>query len=241
MIFLDVNPRDTEQLGREHFEHLMQALQADVLAAAALLSRDAAVRIQYQQQIRAMSLELQAQVGRGALSWRQAAQEAQAARNAIMDIMRGRSSAVGRAWAQKMKERGLTLNALIAKATQELYGEAVSYASLSAAQKDAVYAEVVRKAGGGNNKVNWRMRVASQGARALIVLSIALSVYEIATAEDKVEAAQREGATIAAGIGGAMAGGAIAGLACGPAAPVCVTAGAFIGGALFALGASALW
>ncbi|MYM68298.1 hypothetical protein GTP45_15885 [Pseudoduganella sp. FT55W] len=35
--------------------------------------------------------------------------------------------------------------------------------------------------------------------------------------------------------------GAIAGLACGPAAPVCVTVGAFAGGALAAFGASYSW
>ena len=40
-----------------------------------------------------------------------------------------------------------------------------------------------------------------------------------------------------AGIGGGMAAGMMAGLACGPGAPVCVTLGAFIGGALAAAGA----
>jgi hypothetical protein len=34
-----------------------------------------------------------------------------------------------------------------------------------------------------------------------------------------------------------MAGGAAAGLACGPGAPVCVAVGVFVGGALAALGA----
>ncbi|QFQ77129.1 DUF3265 domain-containing protein [Vibrio harveyi] len=38
-----------------------------------------------------------------------------------------------------------------------------------------------------------------------------------------------------------IAGGAIAGLACGPGAPVCVSVGAFIGGTLAAFGASIAW
>ena len=38
------------------------------------------------------------------------------------------------------------------------------------------------------------------------------------------------------GIAGGVAGGAVAGLACGPGAPVCVTVGAFVGGALAAFG-----
>lgn len=35
--------------------------------------------------------------------------------------------------------------------------------------------------------------------------------------------------------------GALAGLACGPGAPVCVTIGAFVGGALAAFGAGFIW
>ena len=39
------------------------------------------------------------------------------------------------------------------------------------------------------------------------------------------------------GFAGGAAGGAIARLACGPRAPICVTVGVFVGGALGALGA----
>ena len=45
----------------------------------------------------------------------------------------------------------------------------------------------------------------------------------------------------AASIGGSMAGGALAGLACGPGAPVCVTLGAFVAGTLAAFGVSTFW
>ncbi|MCP1676825.1 hypothetical protein J2T57_003998 [Natronocella acetinitrilica] len=58
------------------------------------------------------------------------------------------------------------------------------------------------------------------------------------TADDRAEAAAKE-ATIT-GAGG-LDGGALAGLACGPGAPVCVAAGAFAGGAAAAFGASAAW
>ncbi|QCP13991.1 hypothetical protein FCL38_28915 [Pseudoduganella umbonata] len=46
---------------------------------------------------------------------------------------------------------------------------------------------------------------------------------------------------VAPGIGGSIAAGALAGLACGPGAPVCVTIGAFVGGALAAFGAGFVW
>ena len=74
--------------------------------------------------------------------------------------------------------------------------------------------------------------------RGLILFSIGLSAYTIATSTNKTETAMREAALTGAGIGGGIAGGALAGLACGPGAPVCVTVGAFIGGALSALGVS---
>jgi hypothetical protein len=61
------------------------------------------------------------------------------------------------------------------------------------------------------------------------VLSLAISVYSVSTAEDHAAAAGREVAVTRAGIGGGMAGGALAGLACGPGAPVCVTIRAFVG------------
>ena len=85
------------------------------------------------------------------------------------------------------------------------------------------------------------MRKLSYAGRGLIVISIALSVYTVATADDKLNAASREATITGAGIGGGLAGGAIAGLVCGPGAPVCVTVGAFVGGALAAFGVSIAW
>ena len=85
------------------------------------------------------------------------------------------------------------------------------------------------------------MRNLSRAGRGLLVVSIALSVYSVASAEDKAGAARRELAATGAGIGGGIAGGALAGLACGPGAPVCVTVGAFVGGALAAFGVDFFW
>lgn len=43
------------------------------------------------------------------------------------------------------------------------------------------------------------------------------------------------------GLYACIAAGALAGLACGPGAPVCVTIGAFAGGAMAAFGAGFIW
>lgn len=68
--------------------------------------------------------------------------------------------------------------------------------------------------------------------KVCIVASIAISVYNVATAEDKVNAAGREGSSILGGIAGGAAGGAVAGLICGPGAPICSGIGIFVGGAV---------
>ena len=73
------------------------------------------------------------------------------------------------------------------------------------------------------------------------MLSIAISFYEIYTAENKVSEMGRQLAINGAGIAGGAAGGAMAGLMCGPGAPVCVVIGGFVGGALAAWEMGRIW
>ncbi|EMR38433.1 hypothetical protein [Vibrio harveyi] len=112
---------------------------------------------------------------------------------------------------------------------------------LTLEQKNKVYSEIVKSSGKSNPDVNRLMKNISSAGRGLIVLSIGLSVYTITSSEKKLETAGREALVAGAGIGGGIAGGAIAGLACGPGAPVCVSVGAFIGGTLAAFGVSIAW
>jgi hypothetical protein len=221
---------------RHYFESTIQALEAELANAGAHLTIDAAARLSYSQQVRAMADDLRNQVVNGRLTWRQAAEEAQQTRNVIMELLRGRSTPVGRALAERLKPEGRTLNQLVAKKAVELFGADANFAKLSAQQQDSVYAAIVKSAGKSDPAVNALMRRASRAGRGLLVLSLAVSVYNVATAQDKLAAGKREALVTGAGLLGGAAGGAIAGLACGPGAPVCVTVGAFIGGALAAFG-----
>ena len=74
----------------------------------------------------------------------------------------------------------------------------------------------------------------SRAAKGLIVLSIRVSVYEIYMSDNKASETGRQVAINGAGIAGGWAGGAVAGLMCGPGAPVCVLLVGFVGGALAA-------
>lgn len=223
------------------FENAIQALEATIANIGAHITLDSSVRMAYAQQIQIMANDLREQVSLGKITWSQAASEAQVARNAIMDIFRGRSTPVGQAIAEFIKRQGKTLNELVANKAGSLYGPNINFGGLSPVQKNTVYAEIVKSAGKSHPSVTAIMSKLRYAGRGLIVISIALSVYEVIVAEDKAMAAGRELTITGAGIGGGIAGGALAGLACGPGAPVCVGVGAFVGGVFGAFGVSLFW
>lgn len=220
-------------------EQTLRSVEADLSAASAQVIWDNSVREAYRREIKRALAEIERRFAAGEIpNIRMAAEAAHEVRNTALSALRARTSPLGLAFAKNLKSEGATLNAIIAKYTGQLYGEGAIFANLTAAEQGAVYARVLERSAVSNPAVNEMLRRAAPAAKGLLVLSIAVSVYEIATAEeqDRGRVAAREGLSFGAGIAGGAAGGAIAGLACGPGAPVCVTVGAFVGGALAAFG-----
>lgn len=120
-------------------------------------------------------------------------------------------------------------------------GKMLSSQSSPPSQQNRVFAEIVASAGWSQPTITRNVLRLSYVGRSVILLSLALSTYNVLTARNKSTAVKRELVTTTAGIGGSIAAGALAGLACGPGAPVCVTIGAFVGGALAAFGAGFIW
>lgn len=234
-----LNALDTS--GRDKFERVVNTLQGDVSAVAARLTIDPRLRLEYSRRIKEMSSDLRAKATAGVISWEKAAREAQETRNLIMEMVRSRSTPLGRAMAEQLKSEGKTLNELVAKKAKSLFGPQANFNSLSEIQKNEIYAGIVESAGKSNPQVNMKMMQLSRLGKGLVVLSIAISVYEIYTADDKNSESGRQIAINSAGIAGAVAGGAMAGLMCGPGAPVCVLIGGFVGGALAAWEMGRLW
>lgn len=226
---------------RDKFDSAINALQGDVSAVAARLTIDPRLRLEYSRRIKEMSADLRAKATAGVISWEKAAQEAQQTRNLIMEMVRARSTPLGRAMAEQLKSEGKTLNELVAKKAKSLFGSQANFNSLSEVQKNQIYAGIVESAGKSNPQVNMKMMQLSRLGKGLVVLSIAISVYEIYTADNKVSESGRQIAINSAGIAGAAAGGAMAGLMCGPGAPVCVLIGGFVGGALATWEMGRLW
>jgi len=227
---------DKNSQDRARFDQAMKSLESQVANIGAHVTIDSTTRLAYSREIKAMAKKLESDALAGKITWAEAASQAQETRNMVMDIFRRRSTPVGRAMAQYLKIKGYSLNELVARHSIRHYGESAVFKALSASQKNVVYASIVRSAGTSNLKVSTLLTRLSYAGRGLIVISLGVSAYNIATSTNKVAAAGKELATTGAGIGGGIAGGAIAGLACGPGAPVCVTIGAFVGGALAAFG-----
>ena len=77
------------------FDREIAALRGSVAAAAAMTNWDASLRERYARMIAEMSREMKAEVRAGRISWAEAARLANEQRNLILDLIRGRSSAVG--------------------------------------------------------------------------------------------------------------------------------------------------
>ena len=121
--------------GRDKFESAMNALQGDVSAAAARLSVDPRLRLEYTKRIKEMSVDLRAKANAGVISWDKAAREAQETRNLIMEMVRSRSTPLGRAMAERIKSEGKTLNELVAKKAKTFFGPQANFNNLSEVQK----------------------------------------------------------------------------------------------------------
>lgn len=223
------------------FDNAIKSLEATAASAGVHMHVDAAARRLYVQEIRAMSDKLRQEVARGRLTWAQAAEQAQTTRNVIMQLSRSHSTPVGRAFAQYKKPQGRGLDALIAEKTIKLFGRTSSFTTLTQSQQQLVFAEIVASAGRSQPEITRNVSRLSGMGRGVVLLSVAISTYNILTAQNTARAIKRELITTSAGISGSVAAGALAGLACGPGAPVCVTIGAFAGGALAAFGAGYIW
>jgi len=213
----------------------LQAFESTATNFAVRFIPDARVRANYVSQAQAASREIEAQVLSGAKTAEEGARQAAEMRNALLDAGRLNSSDIGRAVAEAEKATGLTIEQLQAKYATRLFGR--KFAQLAAAEQDAVFLEIVRGAGRPNPRFTAAASKLGKVGKGLVVVSIAFAVYNVATSDRPGREAVKQGTSIGVGFLGSVAGGAGAGLLCGPGAPVCVGVGALVGGIAFAVGA----
>jgi len=229
---------DVSALPEPGWRHVVAGMVVDVELAARATIPDAALRADYVAKARASAAEIVAQVERGALTPRQAAERANALRNAAMESMRSRTSGLGRSIARWLKEEGATLSQLEDRYARRLFGR--PFGALDAATRDRVWLRITERAGATNPKVNFAMRWAPRAGRVFLAASVAIAFYQVATADDPGEEARRQGGALGGGVWGGMAALAATGLVCGPGAPVCSGILIFVGGVVGALTGEAL-
>lgn len=220
---------------RSVLEGSLSQMESAALNFAHRFINDGNVRVSYISQTRKLAQEYRAKVTSGVISAEEAAKQVQEIRNQILEAQRLRTSDIGRAKASSLKKTGLSLSELTEKYAQGRFG--TSFGNLSVGNQNKVYLEIVESAGRPRPSMNAVASKYSKLGRGLIIVTVGVAVYNIATADDKLKATSREGVIIGGGIAGGAAGGAVAGLACGPGAPVCSVVGVIAGGALGALGA----
>ncbi len=221
-------------LSTHHLDQELAKLEVTAAAFARHFIPDAKVRRDYIEQTRKFSIELRETVAKNRLSSRMAAHQAHSMRNAILEAQRNKSNALGFSIAKFLKKEGKTLYELESKYAVQLFDN--GFDRLNLEQRNEVWRLIVRKSGEARASASGGAKWLGRAGKGLFVLTVAISIYHIATAEDKIRATANEGVAVGGGIAGASALGA-AGLACGPAAIACVPIGIFVGGILGALGA----
>ena len=210
-------------------DEALAGLEAEAETFAWRFINDARARQAYVTRIRAMSDQILKDVRSGLVSAEEGAAFANRMRNAIMDEIRGATSAIGRVGAEAAKVSGQTLEEGIEKASKKLF-PGKTFAELSTAQKRQVFMEVVEASGRSSSRVSSRIPAWTRLGRGLIVVTVAISAVNIWMAKNKVKQGIKEGATLLGGALGGAAASASAGFLCGPGAPVCVTVLFIVGG-----------
>lgn len=148
----------------------------------------------------------------------------------MFEISRRKDYDLGRSIAEYYKPTAKPFEHFLEHYSGQMFSK--SFSSLAENERNAVYYEVVLAAGRNNERISSIAPWLGRAGKVCLLASIAISVYNVYNAEDKVNAAGREGSNVLGGIAGGAAGGALAGLMCGPGAPLCSGIGIFVGGAV---------
>lgn len=225
---------------RQNFERELLAFRAAATAFARDTIKDANVRREYQASAQAAIDELRWAVENRRMSAGEGARLAAAQRNTVLEVIRDRTSPFWRSIAEMLKKEGPSFDALIERYAKRMFDLPAD--KLSATQREAVMRRILERASVSNPRVNTWMSRFGRAGRGFVALSIGISIYNIATAEDPARQTAREATGIGAGFVGTLAGGAAGSLVCGPGAPVCMGIFIIVGGTAFALGVDwAVW
>lgn len=217
----------------------LRVMEAEAAQFGLRFINDSKVRLNYTRLTTRYAKYAQRAMEQGTITAREAAERASAMRNVILEAMRLKSSDLGRALAEKQKPATKAFAWFCDHYAKELFEK--EFALLTEKEVFKVYLRIVERSGAPNTVFTAKALKYGKLGKLCIFATIGIAVFNIAVAEDKADAAKREGVSVLGGIAMGAAGGAAAGLLCGPGAPVCVAVGAFVGGIVGAMGAEYLY
>jgi len=229
------------QNDRRAFSSVLASLQGTASNFASHCIQDARVREQYLRDIQKMSSEFVSAVESGQMSPKDAAAAASRMRNEILDLSRLRNSPVGRAYSKKLKPSGRNLSDLTEHYATKMFQQ--PFESLSEAKQAAVFKEMIQTSGRDRGAVSGIAKTLGVAGKRVLLVSLAVAVYEVYQAEDKTTETIHQGAITTAGIVGGWGTGAavVATGVCAATAPVCIGVAAIIGGILASVGTDLLF
>lgn len=216
-------------------QEAIQLMEATAIDFAKRFIQDARVREGYIAEAKKYAAELFQDLRAKRITPAEAGERANLMRNQLLEAARLKSSDIGKAVAEGIKKSGKTLAELQEYYAAKMFSKA--FKDLPKSEQNRVFLKIVGASARPNKGVTAAARTFGKVGRGLIVVALAVSVYNVVTADDPEREVAREVVGLGAGFAGSVAGGALAGLACGPGAPACVAIGAFVGGVVFALGA----
>lgn len=192
----------------QNFYREIDLFQTEAVNFGFRLEKMAEVRPDYLKTIKFASDEFIELVKSGKISYEEGALRASKLRNALFEISRRKDYDLGRSIAEYYKPGAKPFEWFLEKYAKKRFS--LSFSSLtSQVQKDAVFLDVVVAAGRDNKGISGAVPYLGKFGKVCLVASLAISVYTVATAEDKVNAAGREGTSLLGGIAGGAAGGAV--------------------------------
>jgi len=225
---------DPSATTNEDLRVLLHQLEVQAAQFGGRFIQDSRVRLKYLAEIKNYSNEILKAVNEGRITVYEGHLMAHEMRGTILEASRLRNTDIGRAYSESLKRRNPRLAELYTKYAKELHKK--PFEALSYTERNQVKLEIIESAGRDRPRPTRTAGRLGALGKGLWVLTIGIAVYNISTAEDKVEATAREGAVLGGGIVGGAAAGASAGLVCGPGAVVCSSVLVLAGGALGALG-----
>lgn len=219
----------------------LESLNNSATNFARIAIHDSKLRQQYMEYTKNAQQEIIKDVRSRRLTPHQGAQKAQVTRNMIMEQTRAQNSELGRQISERLKATGYTLSELEAKYSQRLFHK--SFITLSSQEKNAVWLKIVEQSGTPNAKVTHNAKIAGFAGRALLIMTLGFSVYNIMKSNNMIRQTAKEGSGIAAIAAGGKAGAIAAKSipATGPIGIAITVVSAFVAGILSYIGVSSVF